>query len=167
MPIDQVPRTAQEGNIFLWDVSTRYYCSDNLLKAFDSADNRKASWIMLNYYNGQFYSTPYKYKSDFSRSLSASREYTMMIRYAEMYLIRAEARASQSKISEAQEDVNVIRSRAGLPNTIASNKNALLDAIAQENRIEFFSEWGHRWFDLKRANTVDQVLQSVKSGYQS
>ena len=28
-------------------------------------------------------------------------------------------------------------------------------------------EMGHRWFDLKRTNTVDQVLSGLKPGWQS
>ncbi|HYH13645.1 MAG TPA: RagB/SusD family nutrient uptake outer membrane protein, partial [Flavisolibacter sp.] len=38
----------------------------------------------------------------------------IIIRLAELYLIRAEARAKQSKLTEALEDVNLIRRRAGL-----------------------------------------------------
>jgi hypothetical protein len=34
----------------------------------------------------------------------------------------------------------------------------LLSAILKEKRIEFFSEWGHRWLDLKRTGTVNVVM---------
>jgi hypothetical protein len=34
-------------------------------------------------------------------------------------------------------------------------------AIEQERRIELFSEWGHRWLDLKRTNRVDAVMGVV------
>ncbi len=31
-----------------------------------------------------------------------------------------------------------------------STQTQVMAAIEQERRIEFFAEWGHRWFDLKR-----------------
>jgi hypothetical protein len=55
----------------------------------------------------------------------------------------------------------MIRARAGLPNTTASDQNSLLTAILQERRVELFTEWGHRWLDLKRTNLIDQVMSSA------
>ena len=78
-------------------------------------------------------------------------------------MIRAEARAQLNKISEAQEDINAIRHRAGLPDTQAADKNALLQAIELERKHELFTEWGHRWFDLKRTGRVDEVLSTIKA----
>jgi hypothetical protein len=37
----------------------------------------------------------------------------------------------------------------------------LLTAIMKERRVEFFSEWGHRWLDLKRSGMVDSVMEVV------
>ena len=87
----------------------------------------------------------------------------MVLRLAEQYLIRAEARARQSNITGAQDDVNIIRKRAGLPPTTAFDQNSLITAIFHEFQIEFFSEWGHRWFNLKRSGLVDQILEIIKS----
>jgi hypothetical protein len=28
--------------------------------------------------------------------------------------------------------------------------------------VEFFAEWGHRWFDLKRTGTVEAILGAEK-----
>ena len=82
----------------------------------------------------------------------------MMFRLAEQYLIRAEARAQQNNISDAQADLNKIRTRARLPNTTAADKNSILSAILHERQTELFSEWGNRWFDLKRTNNIDAVM---------
>src|SRR5690606_23895878 len=41
-------------------------------------------------------------------------DYSTVLRLGEIYLIRAEARANQDKFSEAIDDLNVIRTRAGL-----------------------------------------------------
>jgi starch-binding outer membrane protein, SusD/RagB family len=72
-----------------------------------------------------------------------------LIRIAEMYLIRAEARARQDKLTESLEDLNKIRVRAGLAVSTAATQQALIDAIEKERRLEFAHE-GHRWFDLRR-----------------
>ena len=72
-----------------------------------------------------------------------------IFRIAEMYLIRAEARAHLNRIAEGLQDLNVIRRRADLTDINTSNKKQLLDAIDQERRYEFAFE-AHRWFDLVR-----------------
>jgi hypothetical protein len=87
-----------------------------------------------------------------------------VLRLAEQYLIRAEARANQNNIAGAVDDINVIRTRAGLPAVSQGvSKDQCLLAIEQERRIELFTEWGHRWFDLKRTNRADAVLSTLKS----
>ncbi|HSZ34873.1 MAG TPA: RagB/SusD family nutrient uptake outer membrane protein, partial [Puia sp.] len=39
-------------------------------------------------------------------------------------------------------------------------------AIMHERQEEFFAEWGHRWFDLKRTGTINTELSVEKSGWQ-
>ncbi|MEY2904673.1 MAG: hypothetical protein RJA52_689, partial [Bacteroidota bacterium] len=73
----------------------------------------------------------------------------MLVRLPEMYLIRAEARARQNKISDAVADLNVIRSRAGLSAVNPATADDVVAAVLKERRFEFAHE-GHRWFDLKR-----------------
>jgi tetratricopeptide (TPR) repeat protein len=80
-----------------------------------------------------------------------------VIRIAELYLIRAEARAQQAKLTDAASDVNVIRIRAGLGATPAATKDDLLLAIENERKIEFALE-PHRWFDLVRTGRAAAVL---------
>ena len=80
-----------------------------------------------------------------------------VIRIAELYLIRAEARAQQSKLTDAAADVNAIRTRAGLAATTAASKDDLLLAVENERKIEFALE-PHRWFDLVRTGRAETVL---------
>jgi tetratricopeptide (TPR) repeat protein len=80
-----------------------------------------------------------------------------VIRIAELYLIRAEARAQLNKLTEAAADLNAIRARADVPPTTATTKEALLQAIEDENGIEFAFE-AHRWFDLVRTERAGAVL---------
>jgi tetratricopeptide (TPR) repeat protein len=80
-----------------------------------------------------------------------------VIRIAEEYLIRAEARAQQNKLSDALADLNAIRTRAGLAASTAATQNDVLLAIENERRIEFALE-PHRWFDLVRTGRAATVL---------
>ncbi|MEA1784844.1 RagB/SusD family nutrient uptake outer membrane protein [Arenibacter sp. GZD96] len=80
-----------------------------------------------------------------------------VIRIAEIYLIRAEARAQQGKLNEALTDLNAVRARAGLPNSSAISQVDILLAIENERRVEFLQE-PHRWFDLVRTGRAPEVL---------
>jgi len=139
-----------------------YVVTDGLLNAFESNDQRKTNWLKSNTVSGQSYFYPYKYKVNISPTVM---EHNMVLRLAEQYLIRAEARAEQNNINGSQSDLNIIRTRAGLPNTTANDKTSLLDAIQRERRIELFAEWGHRWFDLKRTNKIDAILSVAKPSF--
>lgn len=136
-----------------------FYLTPQLLNSFEAGDERKTAWTGSLTYNGTDYTYPYKYKS---LSSGSNAEYYTVLRLAEQYLIRAEARAHLNNLAAAKSDVDVIRKRAGLEETTASLQTELLAAIAQENRIEFNNEWGHRWFDLKRTNTADAILGALK-----
>lgn len=139
-----------------------YQVYDEFLNAFEPGDQRKSAWIN-SYTNasGTFY-YPYKYKI---RTSTPVQEYTMVLRFAEQYLIRAEARAQQDNLAGAKADLDTIRHRAGLP-SLADNlsKADMLLAVEQERRIELFAEWGHRWFDLRRTGRALAVLSPIKPG---
>ena len=80
----------------------------------------------------------------------------MLFRTSEVILNRAEARAKQggAKESLAINDVNMIKSRAGIPLLVTAGPgvltgNALIAEILKERRVELAYE-GHRLFDLVR-----------------
>jgi hypothetical protein len=128
----------------------------SLLTSFEPNDKRKLSWTKTNINNGNAYTYAYKYKQRTSATIT---EYNVVCRLAELYLIRAEARAMLNDFSGALEDVNIIRERAGLDAIISiANQQELLAAIEKEKRLEYFCEWGHRWLDLKRWNQADAIL---------
>lgn len=143
------------------------YLSDHLVNAFENGDQRKIVWAN---FNGSANIAPhfgrkYYFANKYVRDEVDETSYTVL-RLAEAYLIRAEARAMQNKTSLAAEDIDKIRLRAGLSKTTANDKEALLLAIEQERRVEFFAEWGHRFFDLKRTGRALAVLSAIpeKSG---
>lgn len=147
------------------------YLSNSLLKSFESGDQRAVdgNWVDTISFqvNSTTYDTvlfPYKYKINTSPGVTTASdmaEYFMMLRLGEQYLIRAEARAQQNNIGGAQSDLNAIRTRAGLSNITAGDKASLLAAILHERQVELFSEWGHRWFDLKRTGNLDAVMSVI------
>jgi starch-binding outer membrane protein, SusD/RagB family len=148
-----------EGSLFiLTSTPSTVTISPQLLNSFEPNDKRKALWIKSFTASGKTYYYPFKYKI---KTGSPINEYSMVLRLGEQYLIRAEARAQQNKISEAQSDLNLIRKRAGLGNIGANDKSALLTAILHERQVELFTEWGHRWLDLKRTGTIDSVMSIV------
>ena len=86
-----------------------------------------------------------------------------VLRIAEMYLIRAEARAQQDKLTGvdgAISDLNKVRERADILPTTALGKEDILQAIENERRIEFAFE-AHRWFDLTRTGRAKAVLEAL------
>ena len=135
--------------------------TNDFMSAFESGDQRKTNWINLKTVNNIRYYYPYKYKK-LSSSVNLQPECLIVIRLAEQYLIRAEARVIQGKLSEGRDDLNVIRRRAGLLDNTQDSKEELLPAIEKERRIELCTEFGHRWFDLKRTKRADQILSLIK-----
>jgi len=142
-----------------------YYLTSSLLGSFETGDLRKTVWTKSTVYGGSTYYYPYKYKTGRAQAVpnGSITEYYTMLRLAELYLIRAEARARQNNLSGAISDLNIIRNRASLPNLASSLSQAqVMSAIEQERRIELFAEWGHRWLDLKRTGRADAVLGPIK-----
>jgi hypothetical protein len=95
---------------------------------------------------------------------ATSTDPSYVIRIAELYLIRAEARAQQNNLTGALADLNTIRSRAGIANSTATTQADILQAIEDENSVEFAFE-GHRWFDLVRTGRTGTVLGLTNKNY--
>lgn len=152
-----------EGNIFIPAGTSlpTYGLSSTMTSAFSATDARKTNWTKSVTIAGNTHYYPFKYKV---KTATALTEYYVVLRLAEQYLIRSEARTHLNKVAEAKTDVNMIRTRAALPNTSATDATSLLAAIEKERQLELFAEWGHRWFDLKRTGRVNAVL-SVKTGW--
>lgn len=95
--------------------------------------------------------------------VSTGDDFFHHIRLAEIYLIRAEARARiGTDLTGAANDLNIVRNRAGLPNTTAATQADLLTAILAERRVELAHE-GHRFFDLRRYNRLDLLNMTTNS----
>jgi starch-binding outer membrane protein, SusD/RagB family len=159
MPVAPGYNTWEGNALILTTLPESVALSDDLVNAFDSADNRKTEWINSTAVGPESYHYPFKYKVKIGGELS---EYYVVLRLAEQYLIRSEAKAQLDDLGGSLEDLNMIRNRAGLPAVGLQTKSRLLDTIANERRFELFAEMGHRWFDIKRTNMAQDVLGPLK-----
>lgn len=136
------------------------YLSTSMLGSFEANDRRKAIWTKDTIIGDVRYTYPYKYTN--ATLNSSVTEYLMVLRLSEQYLIRAEARAHLNNLTGAIDDLDRIRGRALLPLIATTNstisQSELLAIILHERRVELFSEWAHRWLDLKRTDKVDAVM---------
>lgn len=139
--------------------------SAELFAAFSADDLRKTHWITAVTNGVETWHHASKYKEQYSTG--SSREYSIVFRLSEQYLIRAEARAHQGDLIGAKEDLNVVRHTAGLADTSAISAAEIINAVLEERRLELFTEFGHRFFDLKRTGMLDTVLTPIKTGWNS
>ena len=85
------------------------------------------------------------------------------VRLAEMYLIRAEAKAETGDLKGALDDLHVVRSRVGLGRledmnkelNLTSNKENLINEILRERNCEIGAECGDRLYDMVRRMRQD------------
>jgi hypothetical protein len=157
-PIFQVVFDAQNynrlaQNFFPISLSGLYIIapSPDFMTSFDSIDSVRFQNSALT----DSLDKPYCFKY---RDIVTGTDRVMVLRLAEMYLIKAEALAyTDGNIADIQTNINVIRTRAGLPNTEASTIPLLKFAIENERRYEFAFE-GQRWQDLVRTKRAVPLL---------
>lgn len=135
--------------------------NEDFVLGMQSNDLRRIHWVGEVTDGASFWYYPNKYKQ------GSSLQYSVVFRLAEQYLIRAEARARQNDIIGSQQDLNIIRGRAGLLDTTAASTEDLLLAILEERKFELFTEHGHRWFDIKRFGLAGDILSPIKPGWEN
>lgn len=156
-----------EGNIFIFlqGPPPTVALSQDLIGAYSSDDLRKTLWLKSVSNGSSVWFHPYKYKKQSNTGTSV--EYSVVLRLAEQYLIRAESRAHSGDLIGAKEDLNKTRNLAGLPNTNAVTAEEILENVFIERRLELFTEFGHRFFDLKRTGRIDVILSKTKPQWNS
>ena len=138
---------------------TKVRLTDELIESLEEEDQRLQYWIGYHEGTNSYFAHKYKYRTNTESII----EYSMVLRLAEQYLIRSEARARQGNITGAIADIDKIRERAGLSLLAKANSQTteeeLLSLLMEERRKEMFTEWGHRWLDLKRTGKAATVLR--------
>ncbi len=127
--------------------------TQNLFNAFSEEDERQFATVLLTD-DGKTY-----FASKYTKS-SVPGDDIILLRLGEMYLNRAEANLKKANpaTEEAREDINTIRQRAGLNPVTTSDPEQLLEILLEERRKELAFE-GHRWFDLRRFNKLEEALR--------
>jgi len=156
-PIFEVVYDAQNSNrlaqyFMTVDLNGRYEVapSDDYIQSFEEGDVRLEASVAYDDVN-----KPYVIKYT---DLTSGTDRVIVLRLAEMYLIRAEALAyTNGPINEIIADIDFIRNRAGLAGTIANDYASLKLAIENERRHELAFE-GHRWYDLVRTKRAVDVI---------
>lgn len=149
-----------EGSIFIihptFPTSSDFKLNESFIALYEPDDLRLNHWIGFHEVLDVNY--PFKYKDQ--NSTNNLTEYSMVMRLAEQYLIRAEARMNLGNIEGAIADINILRKRAKIEPILAENLTGdqLFQIIQDERQKELFSEWGHRWFDLKRTGKASEIF---------
>jgi hypothetical protein len=150
--------------IFGFSTLTPAVLTSAFVSLFSFTDARLIKWVgSYTLQPSSTISIPYHHPNKYKINSTPPTDYVMVLRLAEQYLIRAEARAQQNNLAGAKTDLDAIRLRAGLPGVTVTTKEAMLQAIAHERQVELFTEWGHRWFDLKRTGAMDSLMMRVSA----
>lgn len=121
--------------------------NDALVSLLNAAGNRNTAIAVTNqglWYGNFYYRSP-------------ATDPAYILRIAEQYLIRAEARAQRNELEGALADLDAVRDRAGLTASTATSQSDILLAIENERRLELAFE-PHRWYDLVRTGRAATVL---------
>ncbi|MEN9612339.1 MAG: hypothetical protein RLZZ628_3153 [Bacteroidota bacterium] len=155
LKFDAQNRSAYNGLTYGRDSAIRSevnYVADISLDQFFQTRTGDVRAALLDFVNNNTTILPsgrtQKYRGEESRDNSA-----YMIRFAEMYLIRAEAKGKTNGLA----DLNWIRTQRGLTALTAADvptDSTYQKAVLDENQAEFNFE-GHRYFDLARTRQLN------------
>lgn len=155
---------------YAWEYSGWGCLTQSAINEFEPGDKRFSTLFTYSAEKNVF-TLKYPYGILDQTAANADPQDFCVLRLAEMYLIRAEAKVRKSSpdLTGAAADLNLIRNTHGkLGNTTATTQAALLLALEHENRVEFMCE-AHRWYDLVRTGRADAILskESYKTGWKS
>jgi hypothetical protein len=157
----------------------------DLINAYEPGDARKAATVIFSPVTPQVgdtlwdgYVIPtgtqslyYNYKAYHSEKMESffnnrdrEEKNVHLLRYAEVLLMNAEAANEQGQTATAIMDLNMVRNRANLANTMAVSQVDLRTAIWNERRVELAMEHD-RFFDLVRQGRAAQVMQASGKGF--
>ncbi len=141
--------------------------SNDLVAAFDAEQDNIRKNASINFLNvtGKWSDThwpqlTYPFIHKYRNSTSPSSQNFILMRLADVLLLKAEALNETGDLPGAAALVNQIRTRVSLTNTTAADQASMRLAIEKERRLELAFE-GIRWFDLKRTGRAITVINAV------
>lgn len=146
--LDNISPGTNYGQTGATGTRPEYVVDFSLFQLYQDNDIRKSAYIETSNFAGKTFNNIAKY---FGRpGGDANVIDTKLIRWAEVYLTRAEAYAATGQDALALADLDVVRSQRYQGFTsMGETGQALMDAIDLERRLELAFE-GFRWSDLKR-----------------
>lgn len=162
-----------------------YTPTKELYDAFETGDKRREATILkpgdefmffgmprtysslnsLSGYQFRKYMEPFTYADPIGAYISPNGDHPTtslnppLLRYAEIILIKAEAELMQNK--NADNEINMIRKRAGLQPVTGADMNEL----KKQRRCEFAGEWADRHRDLVRWGDAQAAYAKPSHGY--
>ncbi|WP_418501575.1 RagB/SusD family nutrient uptake outer membrane protein [Flagellimonas sp.] len=112
---------------------------------------------LINESNNVYYINKWTPSPNSNREDAGDNHY--VVRYADVLLLYAECLNENNKTSLAGTYLDLVRERANLGGTTATDQTSMRAAIALERRLELAGE-GHRWYDLLRTGTAIQIMNS-------
>jgi len=101
-----------------------------------------------------------------TKSVSATSDNSPLnfpvLRYADVLIMKAEALNNLNRTSEAEDPLNAVRKRAGLPALTGLSQAEFRDKVLHERRMELAFE-GQRWFDMIRIDEGQWGLDFLHS----
>ncbi|MBR1400815.1 MAG: RagB/SusD family nutrient uptake outer membrane protein [Prevotella sp.] len=134
------------------------------LKAFKSGFNSSYKYgvaCMTKYYDGDI-SNPSFFSA---KNASQTEQDVILLRFAEAYLLRAEAEVELGDVAAAMSDVDVIRNRAKATTLYSGNVTDKVEArslVLKERGLELAMEY-NRKFDLLRWGLYLNVMNETQS----
>ncbi|GAB4014780.1 RagB/SusD family nutrient uptake outer membrane protein [Spirosoma koreense] len=164
--------------------------SQDLVNAYEAGDKRKTSTIIIVdtspkhagtvlydgfripsadsvqnlYYNYKAYASENSSIEPYLGNRDKKQKNVRLLRYADVLLMNAEANNELGQSAAATTNLNLIRTRAGLPNTKAASQTDVREAIWKERRIELAMEHD-RFFDLVRTGRAAQVMRAAGKNF--
>lgn len=161
--VDFLPQTMPNPPIKGGTASSYNIGTVDLYNTFEPGDLRKD---LIGVYNNG--ATNYYYTKKFQDRDAPSRaegeNNWIVIRYADVLLMLAEALNEQNKPNLALLEVQKVRSRANLTTNLLLNQTDTKALIKKERRVELCYE-GHRWPDLIRWDDYVTVMTNFKAAY--
>lgn len=185
----QGPRVGGKGG---WTDKGFGFCtpSADLVNAYEPGDKRKASTIIAIdnsgkhvgtvlydgfripssdsvqnlYYNYKAYASENPNIEPFLGNRDKKQKNVRLLRYADVLLMNAEANNELGQTAAAITNLNLIRTRAGLPNTKAAAQTDVREAIWKERRFELAMEHD-RFFDLVRTGRAAQIMKAAGKNF--
>ncbi len=149
--------------------------TEEFVNAYEEGDERKDATVLYEgapEFDGKVYESRYSFTGYNTRKflvpLSQVSAYDNsplnfpILRFADVLLMKAEALNELGQTDLAENNLNLVRNRAGLDDIESLSQADFRNAVLHERRIELAFE-GQRWFDLIRVNDGEYGLNFLRS----